>query len=276
MPQGVSRYGGTAYPAPPLLVVFLEYTSYSQAGNYSTWKWYLRYDQDRAQFWASNPDHRMILSGFAVGGPYYFGVPSSWSGAEIYHYVQGPAYFNKGHNARGYLTAGYLGGEGIMGPGASPYATTAYATVHSGTPPRIPKAPVAPPAPVFVSSESNSIVFTVAEPADMGGSARTSFTCQALLPGTDTVVANWSANSLTQTTPEVLDPDTTYDIRYYVSNGIGNGPWSPRTAMTTEAGFFVSDGVDWHGSRPYVSDGTDWVSADARVSTGSAWVRPEA
>lgn len=271
MAENAVVFNGTS-STRPILVVHLTYSSYNQAGNYTNWYWWVRYDQNMASSWQTTPASNWSMYGFATTSGSW-SIPSAWSGTTTIYYLGGPAYFTKGHNAQGYLAAGTMSVYAAVNNGT--LVTDASVGVSSGIPPRIPKAPSTPPAPVFVSAESNSLTFSLTPPSDAGGSPITAYTVQ-VSTASGTPLTTWSSNSLSQTTPPSLelDPSTQYQVRYYATNEIGNSGWSPHTVMTTESGFYVSDGAVWIGSRVLVSDGSEWVSQDLLISDGASWVLP--
>lgn len=273
MATAFAYYGGSTNPKPTLRIN-LAYSSYSQAGNYSTWYWWLRYEQNTSQHWVGDAVNYGNLSGFVVGGPYYFAIPNSWRGTSNIQYLGGsPAYFTKSHNSSGYLSAGTMSSYSYVDN--APYVTTASVSVGSGTPPRIPKVPSKPVAPVFQYAESDYLAFMIYAPSDNGGSTITAYQMNVVSADGSTVVAEWSDTASLQVSPAVLESDTEYRVRYRARNAIGYSNWSDITVMITEAGIFVSDGTSWKGARILVSDGTEWQTMDTMISDGTAWVIPE-
>lgn len=255
--------------------VWLSYVSYDQGGNYSTWYWEAVFKKNGSASWMSDASHRWALSGFAATGWNYFGIPSSWAGTG--DHMLGSGYFTKAHNSAGYLSAGNMR---LTIETAHSGIGSGWGEVSSGNPPRIPKAPSAPSAPVFVGAEPDRLNFTIFAPSDNGGSAITSYLMQVLTenvqPNGADVVAQWTSGSSNQWSPAnvPLDPATKYRVRYYAINGVGSGPWSPVTVMTTEAGIFVSDGSAWKGGGPRVSTGSAWASAGPQVGDADSFEDP--
>lgn len=257
---------------PQQVYVWLSYHSMNIGGNYTTWYWELVFKNNGGQSWMADARHSWSLSGFAVGGPNYFGIPSSWVGSG--DHLLGSGTFNKYHNSAGYLTGGNFTGSidtahAGIGDGS--------ATVSSGLPPRVPKVPGAPSAATFRSAETNSIEFQIYGPADNGGSAIQTYDINVLTKnedGTYNSVARYNATGSIQT-QDGLAPGTDHYVQYRAKNSIGYGAWSPISAkMTTETGVYISDGSKWVGAGPRVSDGTAWTNVVPQISSGTAWADP--
>jgi hypothetical protein len=270
MPSGTVNLSGSG---PQQGYVWVSYVSYNQAGNYSTWYWEAVFKNNGGLNWILD-GNRWRLTGFAVSSWAGFQIPSSWAGSG--DHMLGSGYFTKGHNADGYLSAGTLSmtietDHSAIGSGT--------ANASTGTPPRIPKVPDAPPAPGFVSAEPDSLTFSIAQPADNGGSAILDYDIQVLeeISSPDDIVLEWSgAKGSPQSTASKgsLDPSTKYRIRYRARNAIGRGPWSATTMMETPAGAWISDGTKWVSAPLKVSTGSAWASEPIQISDGSTWEDP--
>lgn len=243
------------------------YVSYNQAGNYSTWYWELRYYGDGYGSWGSGP-YYWGLGGFAVGGPHAWSIAQG--DAFKTYTVLGSGYFNKTHNAAGYLTETNLVGSidtnhSSIGDGS--------VSVYPGDAPRIPKVPSAPPAPVFVSAQPDSLNFTIAAPSDNGGSTITTYNMRIVSEDGTTLIGEYTSGSSAQSTAGkvTLTPGTKYRVLYAAKNGVGYGGYSAYTMMETQAGAYVSDGTKWIGFSPKISDGALFTNLLPKVSNGSAW-----
>lgn len=264
-----SATGNLNGSGPHQAYVWLSYHSMNQAGNYTTWYWEAVFKNNGGLNWIMD-GNTWQLSGFAVSGPNSFAIPSSWVGTN--DHALGSGTFNKGHNADGYLSAGNLTltintSHSAIGDGS--------ASVSSGTPPRVPKAPSQPPAPTFVSASSDSLQWSIVGPSDNGGSTITTYEHQILeeISGPTDVVQQYTSPASNQDRSG-LEPGTKYRLRYRARNAIGNGPWSPTTMVETLVGVYVSNGSAWVAGGVKVSTGSAWVNLVPEVSTGSAWVEP--
>jgi len=230
MPSATGDLSGSG---PQQVYVWLSYHSMVQPSNYTRWYWELIYRNNGGLQWLSDAVHYWSLSGFAVAGPNYFGIPSSWAGSG--DHLLGSGVFNKTHNSNGYLAAGVLTGSIVtqhsnIGSGS--------AGVSSGTPPRVPKPPAVPPAPVRQSSTTyDTLVFQIFSPSDNGGSAITTYNLAVYTKSGDTynLVKSWSSGASIQSVSD-LDANTEYWVQYRAVNAYGAGPWSTITAMDTAAG----------------------------------------
>lgn len=203
----------------------LWYSSYNQAGNYSTWGWELYYYGNGWGTWGANIN--WTLSGFAVGGGH-----RHISHGERYDQRTrlGGGYFNKGHNSNGYLSADTLTAH-ISSDHSS--VGSGRVSVGTGTPPRIPKAPGKPPRPTFKSATTNSISFGIKSPGNNGGAAISTYNMQAATnSGFTQGVVSWNSGSSNQVASP-LNPGTKYWIRYRARNSIGASAWSDVLTATT-------------------------------------------
>lgn len=248
------------------------YVSYSQAGNYSTWYYEVRYYGNGWGSWGFTCS--WSLSGFAVGGgSVYIGQANAFDT----YTVLGAGYFTKAHNSAGALNAGTLvagisANHGSVGSGS--------VGVYSGAPPVI---PTAPPAPIPYPNLADSVDQITTESMryrfqdnGTGGAAVTSravqySTTEDFSSGNSAVTGVSSAGTLTATD---LEPGTTYYWRARIQTAAGVSPWSIVSSGTTLAGIYVSDGSDWKPTALRVSDGTAWENVNPLISDGDSWEEP--
>lgn len=266
MPGATANLSGSG---PQQVYVWLSYTSYSQSGNYSNWYRELVYKNNGGLQWI-NDGNTWQYGGWMGSAAHGFAIPSSWAGSGDHLLNSGS--FTKSHDADGYLTGGNLSAtintnHTSIGDGT--------ATVSSGTPPRIPKAPDTPPNSVFTSADSDRVNFTVASPADNGGSSIIDYDQRlyTLSGGVYTQVAQKTTTGASQFF-DGLDPSTQYYHRYRARNAIGSSGYTAYVPMLTEGGIFVSDGSAWKGYTTQTSDGVAWTKPTPQISDGSAWADP--
>jgi len=255
---------------PQDVYVYVGFVSYDIGGNYSTWYWELLYRNNGGAQWASDPNHRWQLDGFADTGWNYFGIPSSWVGSG--DHVLGNGYFTKGHDANGYLSAGVLRGiietaEASIGSG--------YADASTGTPPRVPKPP---PAPSVADPwgwnmiEADKARFQFQSTGD-GGAAVDQWQFQVATNSAFTGATSYTSGGTTTVTG--LTPGTTYYARARGHNAAGWGAWSATDSMTTLSGIYVSDGEVWVPQPVRVSDGAStWENVLLKISDSDSWEGP--
>ena len=200
----------------------------SVSGNSSQWNWSLwakrssgatSYVLD-AQPWSVN------IEGSVYSGSHNLDFRSTSSillGSGVTPY--------KAHNADGYLTVNFSGSMTDAGLFGSAAASGSFAAN------RIPKAPDTPPLPVYNSRTPTSLTFTIAQPADNGGSAITTYNMVVYDAATGgNLVKSWSSGSSSQTTPGTLDSNRGYWVAYRAANAIGASAYTSRVKMTTAAG----------------------------------------
>jgi hypothetical protein len=197
---------------------------------------------------------------FIVIARWAYGSPRAWDGTSRVCYISvGDRYIEQGsvvldfrgrdeiiihqgttgwltHDANGYLNVSFAAEMVNAGDfGNARAAGILYAD-------RVPVPPKAPPAPIFSSATTNKLTFTIQAPADNGGATITNYRMQisttSVWPGDgSTIVADWTSPSSIQSSPAVLQPNTTYYVRYMAINAVGLGAPSPANiAMKTTAG----------------------------------------
>lgn len=198
----------------------LSYVSYSQEDNYSTWRWELRYYGRGWGSWTGGTQS-WSLSGFASGGG-TFTIPQS-KAYDTYQRLGGGT-FTRSHNSSGYLSAGTLTGSistnhSSIGSGS--------VGVSSGTPPRIPKPPVAPGrlrASAGTSATSARLAWNA--PTNNNGAGVIEYQIQAA------TVSNRTSRETTSRSIVLgsLVPGTTHYFRVRARNAAGWGGWSSTTS----------------------------------------------
>jgi hypothetical protein len=196
----------------------------SQTGNQSNYRCQLSYIGNgygsftyQTQYWS-------------VSGPTYregtFTVPEPGTG----NILLADFTFSRTHNSSGVGTSFTITGSidtnhSSIGDGS--------VSVNPGTPPRIPKVPGKPAAPVFVSAETTAINYTFASPSDNGGSSITNYNHQSATNSAFTTgVLNWNDTG-SPGKAATLVPGTPHWIRFRAVNAIGTGAWSDALQATT-------------------------------------------
>lgn len=267
-----SGFGNLDGGGPQQVWVNVYYVSYSQAGNYSTWYWEIRYYGNGYGTWTGGNVYWSI-SGFAAAEG-SFTIPQS-EAYNTYKVIRS-GYFTKPHTGAGYLADGSNLTATIDGRVHSSIGAGSV-TVDPGNAPRIPKPPGVPGTATLRSSEPDRIEFQIYAPSDNGGSAIQTYDLNIVTKnpdGTYTSARRYESGASVQSVGD-LEPSTEYYVQYRAKNAIGYGNWSIISAiMETEAGVFVSDGTKWVGAGPQVSTGTAWAKAGPQISTGTAWEDP--
>lgn len=263
-----SGFGNLSGSGPQQVWANVAYQSYNQAGNYSTWYYEVRYYGNGYGSW-TNSTQSWSISGF-VNSSGTFTIPQSQAYAT--YMVLANGYFNKGHNADGYLSAGnstasISTNHSSIGSGS--------VTVSSGTPPRIPKVPDAPTGLNVTAVNPSTIGASWTAPADNGGSTITSYRVRVDTDpsmNTATVYSTPNASLSYQVTGQT--PGQTYYVQVAAVNGIGTGPYSTVDSVR------VGIGGKRHTGSSFISfstakrfNGSAFVDiTTAKRFNGSSWV----
>jgi hypothetical protein len=199
----------------------------SNSANQSRWSWRLTARKFGATSYSLDPE------------PWSVNVEGdTWSGSHNLDFrntssiviAQGTTGW-KTHNADGYLTVNFSFSHGPVGL----FGTASGSSSFSAN--RLPKPPDTPPLPVYNSRTPTSLTFTIAQPADNGGSAITTYNMVVYDAATGgNLVQSWSSGSSSQTTPGTLDSNRDYWVAYRAVNAIGASAYTARVKMTTAAG----------------------------------------
>jgi hypothetical protein len=248
-------------------------TGQDQGGNYTQFLGGVRYYGNgwgtysgSTWYWSSN------FGGHAPSGG--FNVPYAERNNTFKDLYWG--YFNKGHDAGGYLgafgCASWIDTDhGSTGDGGA--STTEEAA------PRIPKRPSTPGAPSFTEVTPTSVRVSWGGSADNGGSNIDAY----LLRWRNASPFNGSGYSETfqgNTSRVVsgLTPGVRYYWGVYAHNGSAdNGGYSnpsPESSLLQPSGVYVSDGSKWVATQSNISDGAAWDSIQPTISDGDSWEAP--
>jgi hypothetical protein len=223
-----SATGNLNGTGPQQIYVSITRQSQSQSGNYTTYRIIVKYLAKGYGSW-SNSSQSWAAS---VGGS----GAKNWSGTFV---IASPGTsditvldttFNKTHDANGNLAAFSVSGSintdhSSIGDGSASFTEPA--------PPRIPKVPGKPAAPVLIAVATTTIDYSFANPSDNGGSTITQWNHQSATDAAFTQnVQNWN-DATTPAQAASLIPGTQTWIRIRAVNSIGSSAWSDPLVQTT-------------------------------------------
>lgn len=217
------------YSGRTMYYLWLSVVNAGTVGNTTRYSWTLR---------AYNPEGRTSTY-YNADEPYSVNVEGEvFSGGAGLPFSGGAAYLTlatgttgyKTHDADGYLTVNYSASHGPIGL----FGTAALSGSFAAN--RIAKAPYTPPQPTLLSATASALNFTIAAPADNGGSAILDYSMDLATDSAFTTIVQTRVSSAAAQTFVGLDPATAYYFRHRARNAVGTGSNSPyRTAATLVA-----------------------------------------
>ncbi|WP_144795688.1 fibronectin type III domain-containing protein [Microbacterium paludicola] len=243
-----SATGSLSGSGPQQAYIELTYQSYNLAGNYSTWYYRAIYKGNGWGSWSAS-SQSWSLSGFAVASG-NFTIPSPGTG----DIVLASGTFRKYHDSSGYLNAGTLTlwittNHSTIGSGS--------ASVGSGTPPRIPKAPAAPSPLGLDQILPTSMRYRFSANSNNGSSVVEYQAQLATNSAFSQNVQSWSHPTSGTKVFEGLTPATKYYARSRARNAVGWSSWSSVISADTLAGGRVKSG-GWGDATPWEKVGGTW------------------